>query len=148
MSKGFVFRLQKVLDIREEKEEESKRFFRESQKALNEAKIELSNMESNASKYKGIKPNEDVVYQKIKRTYLKALELGIKEKKREVIDKKEEVEYRRNDLLNKQIDRKTVEKLKEKEREAFFKEIDRVEQINNDEFALYAYMRNLKGGEI
>lgn len=144
MNNGFVFRLQKVLDIREEKEEESKRFFKESQRELINSKEKLKELEKDAERYRGIKPNEDVVYQKIKRNYLKALEIGIKNKIEEVKNKEEEVEYRRNDLINKQIDRKTVEKLKEKEKEAFYKEMSRIEGINNDEFALYAYMRNVE----
>ena len=45
-------------------------------------------------------------------------------------------------MKNKQVARKTVDILKEKQLNAYNKEQDRVEQVNNDEFALYAYMRN------
>ena len=57
------------------------------------------------------------------------------------------MEARRSDLKQRQIDRKIVETLKDKQYTAFLKEQDRIEQINNDEFALYAYMRHMKGGE-
>ena len=147
MTSGYKFSLQKLLEIREEKEEESKRLFTESQRQKQITENELSNMRESYDKYKGIRPDEDVIYQKIKRNYLLALESGIKSKERELVIKSREVEVRRSDLKQRQVDRKIVETLKEKQYRAFIKEQDRIEQINNDEFALYAYMRNLKGGE-
>lgn len=147
MTAGYKFSLQKLLEIREEKEEESKRLFTESQRQKQITENELSNMRESYDKYKGIRPDEDVIYQKIKRNYLLALESGIKSKEKELVIKSREVEVRRSDLKQRQVDRKIVETLKEKQYRAFIKEQDRIEQINNDEFALYAYMRNLKGGE-
>lgn len=147
MASGYKFSLQKLLEIREEKEEESKRLFTESQRQKQITENELSNMRDSYDKYKGIRPGEDVIYQKIKRNYLLALESGIKDKEKELVVKSREVEVRRIDLKQRQVDRKIVETLKEKQYRAFIKEQDRIEQINNDEFALYAYMRNLKGGE-
>ena len=147
MASGYKFSLQKLLEIREEKEEESKRLFTESQRQKQITENELSNMRDSYDKYKGIRPGEDVIYQKIKRNYILALESGIKNKEKELVVKSREVEVRRIDLKQRQVDRKIVETLKEKQYRAFIKEQDRIEQINNDEFALYAYMRNLKGGE-
>lgn len=147
MASGYKFSFQKLLEIREEKEEESKRLFTESQRQKQITENELSNMRDSYDKYKGIRPGEDVIYQKIKRNYLLALESGIKNKEKELVVKSREVEVRRIDLKQRQVDRKIVETLKEKQYRAFIKEQDRIEQINNDEFALYAYMRNLKGGE-
>ena len=147
MASGYKFSLQKLLEIREEKEEESKRLFTESQRQKQITENELNNMRDSYDKYKGIRPGEDVIYQKIKRNYLLALESGIKNKEKELVVKSREVEVRRIDLKQRQVDRKIVETLKEKQYRAFIKEQDRIEQINNDEFALYAYMRNLKGGE-
>ena len=147
MASGYKFSLQKLLEIREEKEEESKRLFTESQRQKQITETELNNMRDSYDKYKGIRPGEDVIYQKIKRNYLLALESGIKSKEKELVVKSREVEVRRIDLKQRQVDRKIVETLKEKQYRAFIKEQDRIEQINNDEFALYAYMRNLKGGE-
>ena len=147
MASGYKFSLQKLLEIRGEKEEESKRLFTESQRQKQITENELNNMRDSYDKYKGIRPGEDVIYQKIKRNYLLALESGIKNKEKELVVKSREVEVRRIDLKQRQVDRKIVETLKEKQYRAFIKEQDRIEQINNDEFALYAYMRNLKGGE-
>ncbi len=52
------------------------------------------------------------------------------------------VEERREELKTKQLERKTVEILKEKDKLAFEKEQNMIEQRNNDEFALYAFIRN------
>lgn len=147
MAKRYRFGLQKLLEIREDKEEESKRLFTESKKAKLKTEQDLKNLNDSFNKYKGIKPGEDVIYQKVKRNYLIALESSIRDKERELKIKEVELESRRLDLENKQIDRKTVSKLKEKQYNSYVSEQNRIEQLNNDEFALYAYIRKTKGGE-
>lgn len=147
MANGYKFSLQKLLEIREDKEEESKRNFTESQRQKQRTENELNNLRESYDHYKGIRPGEDVIYQKVKRNYLFAIESGIKNKEKELVIKAREVEFRRNDLKQKQMDRKTVETLKEKQYTSYIKEQNRIEQINNDEFALYAYMRSSRGGE-
>lgn len=147
MSQRYKFSLQKLLEIREGKEEESKRKFTESKKAKIKTEEELKELNDSYNKYKGIKPGEDLIYQKIKRRYLIALEGGIKNKEKELVIKERELDIKRLDLKDKQVERKTVTKLKEKQYDNYIREENRIEQINNDEFALYGYMRNLKGGE-
>ena len=147
MANGYKFSLEKLLEIRQDKEEESKRLFTESKKEKVKTEEELNKLKDDFEKYRGISPDEDVVYQKIKRRYLFALEAGIKNKKKELAIKERELEKRRVDLTQKQIERKTVAKLKEKDYNAFVKEQNRIEQLNNDEIALYGYIRNAKGGE-
>lgn len=147
MGQRYRFSLQKLLEIRENKEEESKRKFTESKKAKLKTENELKELVNSYDKYKGIKPGEDVIYQKVKRRYLIALEGGIKNKEKELEMKNRELEVKRLDLKEKQIERKTVTKLKEKQYDNYMKEQNRIEQINNDEFALYSYIRHLKGGE-
>lgn len=147
MGNGFKFGLQKVLEIREDQEEESKRRFKECQRQKLIVKEKLDDLNDNYKKYKYIAPGEDIVYQKIKRNYLFCLENGIERAEKELKEKEKQLEYSRKDLQNKTIDRKTVQTLKDKQLASFIKEQDRIEQINNDEFALYGFMRNLKGGE-
>ena len=147
MAQRYRFSLQKLLEIREEKEEESKRLFTETKNRKIATENELKELRELYENYKGIKPGETVIYQKIKRQYLKALVFGIKEKEKELELREKELEQRRLELKEKQIERKTVSKLKEKQYESYQKEQNRIEQLNNDEFALYGYMRNLKGGE-
>jgi len=147
MAKGYKFGLQKVLELREEKEEESKRLFSQSQNNKVKTENELNSLREQYENYKGIKPGEDVVYQKIKRRYLFALQGGIKEKEKELVVRERALEVRRRELKKKQIDRKIVETLRDKQYAKFVKEQEIIEQNNLDEFALYAYMRTLKGGE-
>ena len=66
MGEKFKFSLDKLLEIRKEKEEESKRLFTESQREKRIVEEKLENLKNNYNKYKGITGNEDVVYQKIK----------------------------------------------------------------------------------
>ncbi|HCW53430.1 MAG TPA: flagellar export protein FliJ [Clostridium sp.] len=142
MGERFKFSLDKLLDIRKEKEEESKQLFTESQREKREVEEKLEILKDNYNKYKGINGNEDVIYQKLKRYYVSGLQKGIKSTKDELINKNLEVDKRRRELINKQIERKTVEALREKKYNAFVKEQERVEQITLDELALYAYIRN------
>ena len=147
MSQKYKFRLQKLLELREEKEEESKRLFSESQNNKIKTERELQELKDKYESYRGIKPGEDVIYQKVKRNYLYAIDAGIKDKEKELVIRVRELEKRRNDLKEKQIDRKTVATLKDKQYNSYVKEQDRLEVIDIDEIALYAYMKNLKGGE-
>lgn len=142
MAQRFKFGLDKLLEIRKEKEEESKRLFTESQREKKKVEERLEELNQSYHKYKGITPNEDVVYQKLKRYYIQGVQNGIKTCEKELTIKNQEVDKRRSDLTEKQMERKTVQTLKDKKYEAHIKEQDRVEQINLDELALYAYVRN------
>lgn len=142
MSKNFKFGLETLLEIRIEKEEESKRQFTKTQREQKETEIKLIDLKECYEKYSGINEGESLIYQKIKRNYLFAVDKGIEETEKVLLTKNKELEIRRNDLLKRQIERKTVDILKERQQTEFTKEEDRKEQILNDELALYAYMRN------
>lgn len=71
---------------------------------------------------------------------------AIEEKKKELKKKEQEVFFKREDAKKSQIERKTVEKLKEKEYENFKKEQERLETVFNDEMALYGHIRKLERG--
>jgi len=142
LAKRFRFGLDTLLGIRKEKEEESKRLFTESQREKRKIEEKLDDLKENYHKYKGITPDEDIVYQKLKRYYLQGVQSGIKSNEKDLAIKNQEIDKRRRDLTVKQMERKTVQTLKDKKYEAYVKEQDRVEQINIDELALYAYVRN------
>ena len=142
MAERFKFGLDKLLEIRKAKEEESKRLFTESQREKRKIEEKLEELNQSYNKYKGITPNEDIVYQKLKRYYIQGVQNGIKSNEKELVIKNQEVDKRRRDLTVKQMERKTVQTLKDKKYDAYVKEQDRVEQINLDELALYAYVRN------
>lgn len=144
MGERFKFRLDKLLEIRMQKEEECKRKFNESQRQKKNIESKLQELNDNYDKYKGINPNEDVVYQKLKRYYLKGLQTGMKETEKALNKKTMEVENKRRELKEKQVDRKIVETIKDKKYASYVKEQNRVEQITIDEIALYSYMRKEK----
>ncbi len=142
MAERFKFGLEKLLEIRMAKEEESKRLFTESQREKKKIEEKLEELNQNYHKYKGITPHEDVIYQKLKRYYIQGIQSGIKGTQKDLDLKNQEIDKRRRELTVKQMERKTVQTLKDKKYSAYVKEQDRIEQINLDELALYAYVRN------
>lgn len=138
----YNFRLQKLLDIKINSEEKSKNEFSVAQIEKQKAEEKLNSLKENYEKYKSVSNNESVFYQKIKHNYLNALSFNIDETTSEVEKKVKVVEVKRDNLKEKQIERKTVETLKEKDKAVFIKEQNLKEQKQNDEFALYGYIRN------
>ncbi|HSQ87849.1 flagellar export protein FliJ [Romboutsia sp.] len=142
MSK-FKFKLQKLLDIKIKDEEESKLTYTQAQNKKRVVEENLKNLESNYTKYSDISKAKDVVTQKITINYLSALTQTIKVTNKELEKEEVKVNEAKEDFIEKQIKRKSLEKLKENALEKLRKEEERIEQITNDEFALYAYMRNI-----
>lgn len=140
--KKYVFRLEKLLELRVSREEESIRKFKEAQVDRLEKEQQLLDLkeiyEANLCK----RNYGNTTYRKILENYLRSLEGNISNKKVEIILSEKVLEEKREELRKKRIDRKTVEILKENGKSAFLKEQDRIEQINNDEFALYGHIRN------
>ena len=141
MANRFKFDLQKVLEIREDKEKESVRLFKDSQEAVINAESELRNLNEKYDEYKIIRKNESAAFQKIKRNYINSLAGVIKQKEKELLVKKNDLERRRRDLLEKQKQKKTVEIIKNKRYDQFIKEENRQEQVVLDELALYSYFK-------
>ncbi|WP_300386302.1 flagellar export protein FliJ [Clostridium sp.] len=142
MADKFKFSLEKLLEIRADKEEESKIQFNKTQREKNDTEDKLSDLKKSYEKYNGINKGESLTYQKIKKNYLFALDKGIVQTEKDLVIKEKELFIRRDDLIKKQVERKTVDILKEKKEKAFYKEQNRLDQILNDEMALYAYMRS------
>lgn len=141
---GYKFKLQKLLDIRVDKEEESKRIFKQAQ--LEKLKIEekLNSLKESYQKYRQITGNETAMEKKMKYLYLNSINYAIDNTAQELKKKEENLESKRDDLKQKQIDRKTVEILKEKGQKLFDIKQKLTEQKMNDEFALYGYIRNIE----
>lgn len=137
---GYKFRLQKLLDIRSDKEEESKRLFKEAQLEREGAEQKLNSLKENYNKYRSSE-SKNLVEQKLKHMYLNALNASIIEADTVLKVKTEKLDERREQLKQRQIERKTVETLKDNQLKAFIKEQDFVEQKTNDEFALYGFLR-------
>ena len=108
---NFKFKLQKLLDIRVNEEEES------------------------------ISRAKDTISQKITMNYLSYLNTTIKDTEKELEAKEIELEKAKKDFIDKRIKRRSLEVLKENKILEIKKEEERLEQISNDEFALYGYIR-------
>jgi len=138
----YKFRLQKLLDIRKDIEDKSKLVFKEAQREKSLVEDELNTLKGKYKSHRNIDCYESIIQQKMKQNYLNALNLAIDETSVALVDKEEILEQKRCELKQCQVEKKTVEILKENQKTAFFKEQNQIEQKTNDEFALYAYIRN------
>ncbi|HBF7898141.1 flagellar export protein FliJ [Clostridioides difficile] len=142
LDKNFKFRLQKVLDLKIKDEEEIKMEFAKIQQKKIDIETNLENLESNYSKYSISKNNDSIQNQKITINYLLALNKSIMDLSEELDKSTNELEKARKQLISKQIERKSLEKLKEKKYGQYYKEEQLKEQSTNDEFASMSYLRN------
>lgn len=144
MSGAYKFRLQKLLDIRQDFEDKSKLEFKEAQREKNMVEKELNSLKENYSAHRNINAYESIIQQKIKQNYLNALNYSIDKNTIVLEDKGKILEQKREKLKLCQVEKKTVEILKEKQKNSFLKEQNLIEQKSNDEFALFAFIRNNK----
>ena len=142
----FKFRLQKLLDIRVEKENKCIIDFKEAQVAKETVIIKLENLQSECKKYENFNKEDSVISRKIQLNYLNAVNASIEDTNIELTSKNENLEKKREILTEKRLERKTVAILKEKQQEAFIKEQNLIEQKSNDEFALYSFIRRRERG--
>lgn len=140
--KKFKFKLEKLLDINIKEEDESKLKYTQAQNEKKIVEKNLERLEENYKKYSDITRANDIISQKVTINYLSTLTQSIKLTDEKLKEEEKKVIEAQNDLIEKQIKRKSLEILKEKEMERVKKEEERIEQIRNDEFALYAYIRN------
>jgi len=138
---GYKFRLQKLLDIRIDKEEESKIKFKEAQVIKIDTELKLANLKTTYENARKAENASSLIERKIKSNYLNAVNNSIHNTKEELHKNVIKLEEKRSELEKKQVERKTVEILKEKKTVIFLKEQEMIEQKANDEFALYAFIR-------
>ena len=138
---NFKFKLQKLLDIRVNEEEESKLFYYKAQNQKNIVENKLHELENKYKKYSDISRAKDTISQKITMNYLSYLNTTIKDTEKELEAKEIELEKAKKDFIDKRIKRRSLEVLKENKILEIKKEEERLEQISNDEFALYGYIR-------
>ncbi|MCC0668257.1 MULTISPECIES: flagellar export protein FliJ [unclassified Clostridioides] len=142
LDKNFKFRLQKVLDLKMKDEEKIKMEFAKIQQKKIDIENNLENLESNYNKYAISKDNDSIQNQKITINYLLALNSSIMDLSEELDKSTNELEKARKQLIDKQIERKSLEKLKEKKYGQYYREENLKEQKTNDEFASMSYLRN------
>ncbi|MPN45486.1 hypothetical protein SDC9_193053 [bioreactor metagenome] len=141
MAQGYKFKLQKLLEIRETREEEMKIIFMEANREKLKVEQNLESLENNYYKYSTMDISSSTYERKIQQNYLNLLYSSIEATAVTLEEKTQELEEKRLDLVSAQVERKTVEILKEKQKKEFLEEQDRLEQLQNDEFALYGFVR-------
>ncbi|WP_291572698.1 flagellar export protein FliJ [Clostridium sp. UBA4548] len=141
MANGYSFKLQKLLEIREAKEEKTKVLFMQANQEKQLVQRQLDNLEDSYSKYSDMDITSSTYERKIQQNYLNLLHHTIEATVVTLDEKINELEEKRADLIEAQVQRKTVEILKEKQKKAFLAEQDRIEQLQNDEFSLYGFIR-------
>lgn len=139
---SFKFRLQKVLDIKVKSEEESKIKYSKAQNEKRVVEKEINDLKQKYRKYENEINVEDSVSRIVTFNYLNSLSNSINVKNNELSKKEELVNAARSDLLNKQIERKSLEKLKENKYKLYKKQEELKEQATNDEFGMYAFLRH------
>ena len=137
----YKFRLQKLLDIRIDKEEASKIIFKDAQLLKKNTEVKLDDLKQTYEQERKKDNAASLIERKIRSNYLNAVTNSIEETKVELNNNILKLEEKRAELEKKQIERKTVETLKDKKQYIFIKEQEMIEQKSNDEFALFAFMR-------
>ena len=139
---NFKFRLQRVLDIKIKNEEESKIKYSKAQNEKRVVEKELDDLKQMYKKYENEIDVEDHISRIITFNYLNSLSNNINIKSNELSKKEELLNEARVDLLNKQIERKSLEKLKENKFNLHKKKEELKEPATNDEFGMYSFLRH------
>ncbi len=148
-SKPFKFKLEKVLQMKIEEEEEQKRVFARAQKKLMEEEQKLENLiktlEYKKEEYKlkltqVAQPDYFLNFNK----YLDKLKNDIELQKVVVEQAKLQVEIEKQKLQEKMNERKSFEKLKEKEYQKYLQEQKLQETKFLDELSTIRFSRNKK----
>lgn len=124
-------------------EDESKIKYSKAQREKRVVEEELTNLKASYEKYSNVIDIEDVVRRKVASNYLNFISNMIEETSSDLNEKQVLLDEARTDLLSKQIERKSLEKLKDNKYIAYKKLEDQKEQANNDEFGMYSYLRNI-----
>lgn len=145
MSQKFNFRLEKVLDIRIKEEGISKARLKKSIEIKKNSDIKLEKLETSYNKFNDFLNNEEsIIEKKMRLNYLSMTRENITSTKYEIEKQVLQIEDNKEELRQKQINKKTVEILKEKQYDSFIQKENTIEQKNNDEFALYGFIRSRK----
>ncbi|EQB87770.1 hypothetical protein M918_07350 [Clostridium sp. BL8] len=120
MANRYNFKLQKLLEIREAKEEKMKVLFMEASKEKQLVQRKLDDLEDNYSKYSAMDITSSTYERKIQQNYLNLLYSSIEDTIVTLDEKTNELEEKRLDLVDAQVQRKTVEILKEKQKKSIF----------------------------
>ena len=151
MAKQFKFNLQPVLEQRERVEDQKQQVVASRQRALDVAESELarlnSEFRSHSEAIRTMHRGLDTEQLRMHYAHLQYLDRVILAQIRVVAERRVMLDRARADLLNASRDRKVVEKLKQRRREAHITEELRVEQNELDDANARRYARaQISGG--
>ncbi|GAA0223715.1 flagellar export protein FliJ [Metaclostridioides mangenotii] len=141
MEKNFKFKLQKVLDIKIDDKREAERELLQSQNNKLSIEDQLKKLEKSYHKYMNMQIDGDRVSQKLTRNYITLLDNSIQDTNDKLNQSVKEVEINKSKLIERRIEVKSLEKLKENKYRSFLKEQNLKEQIESDEFAILNFIR-------
>lgn len=143
MDSAFKFRLQKVLDLKLQAEKE---YMIVHSKILSEKVFlenEINKLEFQYENYAQMQYQDiSTLNKKIAYNYMNSLFQSIQNHKEKLVEADKRYIESTKKLVSLQSERKSLEKLKEKQYRKFIKDMEEEEAIQNDEFAIYSYFRN------
>lgn len=139
----FSFRLQKVLEHRIDVEEEKKRSFVKARNDYLREKEKLETLKRRLHEFsfEEFEKNTGIFTYIARYNYIAFLEERIEEQEKRLKLFEKAVNEKRHEFEESKKDRKVLDKLKENALKDYRINMDRLEQKQNDEFALYGYMR-------
>jgi len=140
----YTYRFEKILDIREQEKRESENAFKESIRAFEEVATKL---------YDLLKKKEDLLLYQQERLsigasideishyarFINSMEKSIEDVQQKVVQARAKMNWHEQKLLEKNLEVRKFEKMKEKDIELFKKEQNRLEIIQLDELSCQAY---------
>lgn len=148
--KKFKFKLENILKLKQKKEDEEKERLARLFRKLEEEEEKLRNLQKEKTdsvtyiKSKKSSGSLDIDELKMYQLHLEKLEEKIENQKFYIEQTKKEVEKQRQILIEAAQERKTYEKLKEKQQEEFNKAFELEERKFIDEIATMRYTRKEK----
>ncbi|HEV7180406.1 MAG TPA: flagellar export protein FliJ [Candidatus Baltobacteraceae bacterium] len=150
MAKRFKFSLEAVLDVRKRLEDEKQQIVARKQRALDLSQNELKSLNDdfrlNSDRLRSEHRELDAEGLRLHYGHLQFLDRAITAQIRVVAERRIELERARVELLEASKERKVVEKLKERRREAFVIEELRIEQNELDDGNARRYGRAVQAG--
>lgn len=139
---SFDFRLQKVLDYRIKIEDKKEQEFIKSKADYLQQKEKLDslNEELQSCIQKGWVFSDAFHYQAMY-NYVTYMNEKIDRQHEETRSAKEAMDAKKSEYTDSRRDRKVIDKLKENAFNSYKKDLESIEQKQNDEFALYGYVR-------
>ena len=150
---AFQFRLQKLLDYREEEKNLAAEELGRRQRELMEIKEELERLQQDEQRlmehYRGQQGlTINLFALRAVESYRAFLQERLRCKQQELCQCKDKVEQQRQQVVENWKRCQVLEKLREKEQDGYNREENKREQLLNDEISLYSYVkRKRKGGE-